>query len=48
MNTEQRQLHYDDIALVANYFDGDSRSQLDTSIKFGKNKFKLPIFGRRT
>lgn len=36
-------LHYDDISLVANYFDGDSRSDLDTSVQFGPQKFNLPV-----
>jgi GMP reductase len=36
-------LYYDDIALEAVYFDGDSRSELDTSVKFGPRTFKVPV-----
>lgn len=38
-----KQLYYDDIALIAKYFSGDSRSKLDTSVKLGKYTFKAPI-----
>ena len=36
-------LYYDDIALIADYYDGNSRSDLSTSTKFGNNTFKLPV-----
>lgn len=36
-------LGYDDIALVPQYFDGVSRSSLNTSVMFGGMEFALPV-----
>jgi GMP reductase len=36
-------LYYDDIYLVPNYSELESRSDADTSILFGRNKFQLPV-----
>jgi len=36
------ELDYSDVSLVAKYFDGDSRSKLDTSIELCGHTFKLP------
>lgn len=36
-------LSYDDVGLIADYFDGNSRSDIPTNIEFGGRKFKLPV-----
>lgn len=38
-----KSLTYDDISLVAKYYDGDSRSNISTNIVFGNYTFKLPV-----
>jgi GMP reductase len=38
-----RSLYYDDIYLVPNYSELNSRSEADTSVTFGNKKFNLPI-----
>ena len=40
---DNRSLSYDDIDLVAGYFDGSSRSEISTTIDFGNRFFKLPV-----
>ena len=36
-------LEYSDIALDANFYDGGSRSNLDTSVTLGNHTFKMPV-----
>ena len=36
-------MNYDDISLIPQYFSGASRSEMDTSVKFGPRTFKLPV-----
>lgn len=38
-----RLLAYDDVALVPQYFDGDSRSNISTNTKLGEHTFRLPV-----
>ena len=35
--------NYSNITLIPNYFDGTSRSEIDTSVEFLGKKFKLPV-----
>ena len=39
----KKSLYYDDIYLVPNYSELNSRSDSDTSVQFGRNKFQLPV-----
>jgi len=38
-----KSLTYDDVSLIADYFDGESRSDLDTSVTLGKQTFNMPV-----
>jgi GMP reductase len=38
-----KSLYYDDIYLIPKYSELDTRSEADTSVKFGEHTFKLPI-----
>ena len=38
-----KQLYYDDVSLIAKYYDGDSRTGNDTSVRLGDYTFKLPV-----
>jgi GMP reductase len=39
----EKSLYYDDIYLVPNYSELNSRSEADTTVEFGRNRFQLPI-----
>jgi len=43
MSDMQNYLYYDDVYLVPNYSQLNSRSEANTTVKFGKFKFNLPV-----